>query len=117
MPSIEHLRAFADRCVIEVAQAIRDRDFENFNRHFDPNLPDDFTEADFLHEIDEERDGLGLLQSHKSLGHVKGNQDEHPGSIRFVYSGVFTKAEAVIILCVHERDGTPYLNEHVYYWD
>ena len=117
MISMDQFRLFADRCVLEVAQAIRDRDFEAFCRLFDPDLADNFSEPDFLSEVEVESDGLGLLQSHKYLGHVKGSQNEHPGSVRFVYGGVFTQAEALIILCVHDRDGIPYLNEHVYYWD
>jgi hypothetical protein len=117
MTSLEEFRAFADKCVPEIARAIRDRNFADYSRHFDPELPDEFTESDFLREIDGEQDGLGYLQSHTYFGHVKGNQNEHPGSVRFVYGGVFTQSEGLIILSVHDREGTLYLNEHVYYWD
>ena len=116
MSSVEKFKAFADACVPQLARASQNGDFKNYNKHFDPELPCSWTEADFKIEIAEEQDGLGLLQEHRYLGHVKGNQEEHPGSIRFVYSGVFTRAEGLIILCLHERNGKPYLSEHVYYW-
>lgn len=117
MFSIDDYRAFADKCIPEIAGAVRNRDFSDYNRHFDPEFSDSFTEDDFLSGIEEEQDGLGPLQSHRYLGHVKGNQNEHPGSVRFVYGGVFTQSEGLIILSVHERDGRLYLSEHVYYWD
>ncbi len=117
MSDLEKFKAFADKWIPELAQAIRDADFSSFCRPFDPEMDDDFSEQEFIESITEEQDGLGYLEEHKYLGHVKGSQERYPGCIRFVYSGVFTQSEGLIICCVHERDGQLYMNEHVYYWD
>jgi hypothetical protein len=45
---------------------------------------------------------------------VKGDQGEHPGCLRFIWRGIFEKGEAVIILGIHEKDATWFVNENVY---
>jgi hypothetical protein len=117
MKKPEEYRAFADSSILTVAEALKARDFETFNSHFDPTMSENFSQDDFDSDASEEQEDLGILKHHWYMGKVKGNQEEYPGSVRFVYGGTFTHAEGLIIMCVHERDDMLFLNEHVCYWD
>ena len=116
MSSSDKFKEFAESCVPQIAQAIRDHDFGAHQTHFDPTLPDRLTQEEFDEAIRTQEEELGVPETQQYLGHMQGNQAKWPDSIRFVYSGVFSKGEAVIILSVHERNGTSYLHEHVYWW-
>lgn len=89
-------------------------DFEGFIKHFDEADIEGFEESDFLEDVERMREDLGVYKSRFYLGSLNGFKTEnHPKCIRFVWRATYEKNEALIIVGIHEKNGTWYVNENV----
>lgn len=111
----EHQEEFkiADKYLAEMLEADRDGNYLAFIKRFETVDPDEFNESIFLNDVDLMREELGLYKERVYLGSLKGiSENSKQRSLRFVWRGIYDKNEALIVLGIHQKDGTWYVNEN-----
>ena len=113
--------AMAERFLDEMIEAEQpeNQDYALFTKRFEKHTLKDFGPSRFKKEMLCAQEDLGLYQSRKYLGSLKGevdvdDPDKHPGCIRYNWRGVFEKNETLITMGIHQRDGEYYVNEIMY---
>lgn len=92
------------------------KDYDAWLAPYDSNFPDkDFTKEYFETDADEMLAEIGVYVSREYLGCVKGDDEKHEGSLRFIWKGIYEKKEAIIIVGIHRREGKWYANEGMWH--
>ena len=113
MDELQDMKQAAERFLDDMLKAEKDRDYEAWTQHYDGG-PEGFSQEDFLESMDLDRMDLGDYVSREYLGDLDGYGDEYPNSRRFVWKGVFSKNQTLMVLGVHQVDGKYYVNENLY---
>ena len=120
MATDEITRATAEQYLDEMLAAEGDDDYAAFTRRFEQKDLEDYGESRFRKDMYAIREDFGEYRDREYLGSLKGfvdadQPDRHPGGVRHVWRGIFEKNETVIVVGLHERDGTVHVNEIMYY--
>ncbi len=112
--------AIAEQYLDEMLEAEANSDHSAYVKRFEEQDLEDFGESTFRKEMFAIREELGQYTSREYLGSMKGNvnadcPDRYPDRIRHVWRGRFEKNDVIIAICLHERDGTFYVSENMYY--
>lgn len=103
----------AEKYLAEMLEADRDEDYLAFIKRFETVDPDEFNESIFLNDVDLMREELGSYKERVYLGSLKGiSESGKQRSLRFVWRGIYDINEALIVLGIHQKDGTWYVNEN-----
>ncbi len=95
--------AVAEKYLDEMIAADAANDYEAFIRPFIVN--EDFTKEKFEADVAEMQPVMGEYVSREYLGSLKGNDDDHKDSIRFVWKGIYEKQETVIVVGIVQKEG------------
>ncbi|NOZ84148.1 MAG: hypothetical protein GXP60_04985 [Epsilonproteobacteria bacterium] len=107
---VEELK-IAEKYLDETIKADKEGDFEGFVRRFDKRDLEGFTKDAFHKDVERMKNGLGDYISRSYLGSLEGFRDKnHPECLRFVWRGIYEKSEVLIIVGIHKKDDTWYLN-------
>ena len=108
---IEEL-AVAEQYLSQMLEADRTNNYEAFIKKFDKIDLEGFNEDTFLRDTEQMRGDLGAYKSRLYLGSLKGFKEaKRPKSLRFVWRAIYEKNEALIVVGIHKKDGTWYVNE------
>lgn len=103
----------AENYLSEMLEADQDGDYSTFIKRFESVDPVDFNEEVFLKDVVQMREDLGQYEERVFLGSLKtlsGTDAER--SLRFVWRGIYQKNEALIVLGIHKKNGTWFVNEN-----
>ncbi len=120
MEDIEKKIVFAEKYLDAMIEAEQVRDYSAWVKHYENQNPENFDEKAFQKSMDEDRKELGKYITRKYLGVLNGfnenpQVDTYPNCLRFIWRGIFEKNETLIVLGIHERDGSYFVNENLYF--
>lgn len=116
MKSAEQLKELADTYLDDMLEAEAENDYARWSQYFEPQNLAHFSEKEFLESMSDDRKFLGNYVRRHDLGVVCDLQSEYTQCLRFVYHGIFDKAETIMVLGVYEKeDGSCFVNENMYY--
>lgn len=95
--------AVAEKYLDEMIAADAANDYEAFIRPF--IVDEEFTKEKFEADVAEMQPAMGKYVSREYLGSMKGNDDDHKDSLRFVWKGIYEKQEALIVVGICQIDG------------
>jgi len=110
----EHVEALevAEKYLTEMLIADQAADYQAFIKHFDKAEIDEFNESDFLKDVKSMKVELGTYKSRSFLGPLNDfKREDCSRCIRFVWRAIYEKNEALIIVGIHQVNGTWYINE------
>lgn len=113
-------RAIAEKYLDEMLAAEAATDYAAFVKRFEERDIVHFGESKFRKDMYAIRMDLGEYRSREYLGSLRGprdpdHPDRYPNGVRHVWRGVHEKNETVIVVGLHERDGTFHVNEFRYH--
>jgi hypothetical protein len=112
MNNVTDVLAIAEKYLSEMLEADRTTDYAAFIERFDGIGLDGFNEDVFRSDVEHMREDLGAYKERFYLGFLQGFKNKlHAKCLRFVWRAVYEKNEALIVLGMHEKNGTWYVNE------
>ena len=112
-------RATAETYLDEMLAAEESLDYEGWIARFERRFLVHFGESRFRKDLHAIRHDLGAYVTREYLGSLSGfrepeEEEKYPGCVRYVWKGVFEKNETLIVVGLHERDGTVHVNQFLY---
>lgn len=95
--------AVAEEYLDQMIAADAANDYEAFIKPFIVN--EEFTQEKFEADVAEMQPLMGAYVSREYLGSLKGNDDDHKDSLRFVWKGTYEKEEALIVVGIVMIEG------------
>jgi len=90
--------------------------YDLYIKHFEPRDLIGFTKERFKNDIKQMHERNGMNVGYEYFGSLKApredstNADGHHEGFRFIWKGIYEKREALIVIGIHKKDGTWYLN-------
>ena len=115
----EETQRVAEEYLDEMLDAEEQGDYALFVKRFEKKHIENFGESRFTKDMYAIRTDLGAYKSREFLGALKGFEnvdcpDRHPGCIRYVWRGIFEKNETLMVVGIHKKEGTFYVNQFIY---
>ncbi len=102
----------AEQFLDEILAAEAELNFVKFTQRFEPKYITNFTESEFLREMQDIREDYGTYIRREFLGCLAGEErpdGRYPNRVRYVWRGFFDKNEVLITAGVYHKNGVYYL--------
>lgn len=105
----------AEQFVDEMLEGEAELSYPKFTRRFEKKYLVEFTERDFKRDMRNIREDFGDYVRREFLGCLNGNTHpdtgvNYPNQLRYVWRGIFTKNELLMIAGIYSKDGTHYVS-------
>lgn len=115
MSDFNEVQILAERYLDEMLEAERKKDYELWIKRFDINGSDCPEEGAFHKDVKEMNRVFGSYQRREFLGFLSGvGNDVSSESVRFIWKGIFSKAEVLIDVRLHKKNGSWFINRNSY---
>ena len=102
----------AEKYLTDMLDADLAGDYKGFIKYFDKSDIDNFKESDFLKDVKQMKEDLGIYKSRTYLGSLNDlKREDQSRCLRFVWRAVYEKNEAFITVGIHQVNGAWYVNE------
>lgn len=111
MSNLKDEKAIAEGFLKEMLKADETGDYELFIKHYEEKDLVNFSRAGFEDDIKHMNARNGKNLSYEYFGSLQGyRDDDHEGCYRFVWKGIYEKREALIIIGIHRKNDTWFVN-------
>jgi hypothetical protein len=112
MPDLKNEKAIAEKFLKEMLEADDTGNYELFIKHYEEKDLVDFSMERFQNDIKHMQARNGMNLGYEYFGALQGYRDDnHDNCFRFVWKGIYEKRETLIVIGIHHKDDTWYINE------
>ncbi|GAA0226731.1 hypothetical protein [Marinomonas primoryensis] len=112
MLELENEKSIAENFLKVMLEADDTGNYELFIKHYEEKDLVGFSIERFQNDIKHMQARNGMNLGYEYFGALKGYREgDHDGCFRFVWKGLYEKREALIVIGIHRKDDTWYINE------